>query len=383
LIFSLADTSNPQTRIFKIKSPKFMPSKKPTEKSTKAEILQAYEEIAKEKSALKSELDQALKTPHPVAVKEKPPSEPKTPMNQTTSIQQKMNSTIENLVKIQLGFGSAASELSEQLTTKASKLAEIKQSVNTEVQQLQELHKLEISPETLDTLIEAYENNSKAYQEEFNQRYETLSQETQQQRSSWQKQQDEYKLSLKERNETLAKSRQREDISYKYDLELQRKLESDEYEQRQKTLYKEIEEIQQETEKKWTEREKVIAEREQQFAELKAKVEAFPKDKEAAIKKASEEGKGIAHYQAKIKSDLLNKEVEGQKRFYEQRLQSLEQTINNQESRIQNLSNQLDSALKQVQDLAVKAIEGSANVNSYQAIKEIALEQAKSQAKAK
>ena len=64
-------------------------------------------------------------------------------------------------------------------------------------------------------------------------------------------------------------------------------------------------------------------------------------------------------------------------------MQSLEQTINNQEGRIQNLSKQLESALKQVQDLAVKAIEGTANVNSYQAIKEIALEQAKTQAKNK
>jgi hypothetical protein len=375
----MLSSENPISRI----KTKTMPAKKPTEKSTKVEILQAYEELVKEKSTLKSQLDQALKSSSSTVVKEKPLSEPKIVMNQAASIQQKMNSTIENLVKIQLGFGSAASELSEQLTTKASKLAEIKQSVTTETQQLKELHKLEVSPETLDNLIQAYENNSKAYQEEFNQRYETLFQETQQQKSTWHKEQDEYKLSLKDRNDNLSRTRQREEVGYKYDTELQRKLESDEYEQHQKALYKQIEEIQQETEKKWTEREKVIAEREQQFAEVKAKVEAFPKDKEAAIKKASEEGKGIAHYQAKVKSDLLAKEVEGQKRFYEQRLQSLEQTINNQESRIQNLSNQLDSALKQVQDLAVKAIEGSANVNSYQAIKEIALEQAKSQAKAK
>ncbi len=54
----------------------------------------------------------------------------------------------------------------------------------------------------------------------------------------------------------------------------------------------------------------------------------------------------------------------------------------NQETRLQNLSKQFESALKQVQDLAVKAIEGTSNVNySYQAIKEIALEQAKSQLK--
>ncbi|OCQ94218.1 hypothetical protein BCD64_05470 [Nostoc sp. MBR 210] len=361
-----------------------MASKKLTDKNTKAEILQAYEELTKETSGLKTQLNQALKANQNANV-EKPKVEQNTTitMTQPTTIQQKMNYTIESLAKIQLGFGSAANELSEQLTTQASKLGEIRQSVEAEITALKQLHNLEIAEDTLDTLITAYEDNSKAYQEEYNQRYEVLSQDILEQRIAWQKEQDEYKQSTKERNDNLNKTRQRDTAEYKYDLELQRKLEFDEYEQSQKTLYKQLEEFQQETEKQWAEKEKQIAEREKQFEEAKAKVEAFPKEKEAAIKKATEEGKGIAHYQAKVKSDLYGKEVEGQKRFYEQRLQSLEQTITNQETRIQNLSKQLDSALKQVQDLAVKAIEGTANVNSYQAIKEIALEQAKSQVKNK
>ncbi|MBD2597954.1 hypothetical protein H6G74_27055 [Nostoc spongiaeforme FACHB-130] len=361
-----------------------MASKKLTDKNTKAEILQAYEELTKETSGLKTQLNQALKANQNANV-EKPKVEQNTTitMTQPTTIQQKMNYTIESLAKIQLGFGSAANELSEQLTTQASKLGEIRQSVEAEITALKQLHNLEIAEDTLDTLITAYEDNSKAYQEEYNQRYEVLSQDILEQRIAWQKEQDEYKQSTKERNDNLNKTRQRDTAEYKYDLELQRKLEFDEYEQSQKTLYKQLEEFQQETEKQWAEKEKQIAEREKQFEEAKVKVEAFPKEKEAAIKKATEEGKGIAHYQAKVKSDLYGKEVEGQKRFYEQRLQSLEQTITNQETRIQNLSKQLESALKQVQDLAVKAIEGTANVNSYQAIKEIALEQAKSQVKNK
>ncbi|MBU7581436.1 MAG: hypothetical protein KAF91_00725 [Nostoc sp. TH1S01] len=359
-----------------------MASKKLTDKNTKAEILQAYEELNKETSGLKTQLNQALKANQNANV-EKPKLEQNTTITQPVTIQQKMNYTIESLAKIQLGFGSAANELSEQLTTQASKLGEIRQSVETEIIALKQLHNLEVAEDTLNTLITAYEDNSKAYQEEYNQRYEVLSQEILEQRIAWQKEQDEYKQSIKERNDNLNKTRQRDTAEYKYDLELQRNLKSDEYEQAQKTLYKQLEEFQQETEKQWAEREKQIAEREKQFEEAKAKVEVFPKEKEAAIKKASEEGKGIAHYQAKVKADLYAKEVEGQKRFYEQRLQSLEQTITNQETRIQNLSKQLESALKQVQDLAVKAIEGTANVNSYQAIKEIALEQAKSQVKNK
>lgn len=53
------------------------------------------------------------------------------------------------------------------------------------------------------------------------------------------------------------------------------------------------------------------------------------------------------------------------------------ETIQRQDGHLQTLSKQLDSALKQVQDLAVKAIEGASNVSSFQAVKEIALEQAK------
>ncbi|MBD2293725.1 hypothetical protein H6G06_09530 [Anabaena sphaerica FACHB-251] len=367
-----------------------MPAKKPTEKSTKAEILQAYEELAKEQAALKSALEQAQKET-PSVSKEKPKAEPKPeptiamsqPTIQSPSIQQKMNNTIESLAKIQLGFGSAANELSEQLSTKASKLAEIGECVTNEIQQLAQLHNLEISEDILDTLIQSYDDNAKAYQQEYNERHEVLSQEILELRNAWAKEQEEHQRTIKERNDNLNRTRQRDATEYKYDLELQRKLASDEYAQQEKLLYKELEELQQETEKQWTEREKAISEREKQFEELKTKVEAFPKEKEAAIKKATEEGKGIASYQAKVKADLNAKEVEGQKRFYEQRLQSLELTITNQETRLQNLSKQLESALKQVQDLAVKAIEGTANVNSYQAIKEIALEQAKSQVKNK
>ncbi len=359
-----------------------MPTKKINQKSTKNEILEAYDELAKERTQLKAQVNQLVKTSNSV-VSDNLPATSKTPGNQYSKVQQKMNFTIESLAKIQLGFGSAANELSEQLTTKASRLAEIKEIVEEQLEQLQQLHDLEVADDTLDNLIQNYEENNSAYQEEFNEFSETLNQEIQELKEAWRKQQEEYQRSIKERNENSSKNRQRDASTYKYDLERERNLEVEEYEQQQKELYRQLDEFQQETEKQWKEREKTIAQNEKEFEELKVKVEAFPQQKEAAIRKAIEEGKGIANYQAKVKANLLGKEVEGQKAFYEQRIQSLEQTISNQEARVQSLSKQLESALKQVQDLAVKAIEGSANVNSYQAIKEIALEQAKNPMKNK
>lgn len=75
--------------------------------------------------------------------------------------------------------------------------------------------------------------------------------------------------------------------------------------------------------------------------------------------------------------------MEGQKQYYQLRVKSLIETIQSQDAPLQTLSKQLDSALKQVQDLAVKAIEGASNVSSFQAVKQIALEQAKNPNKGK
>jgi len=297
--------------------------------------------------------------------------------------QQKMEKILESITRLQLSFGGAVSDLSEKLTLEAFKLQEVRQTVASEVEQLEALHGLQVTEDSLDALIQQYGESYKAFNAELNQRREAIEQESTQTKKVWAKEQEEHRRLIEERNETLNKTRQRDVKEYTYDLTLQRKLAGDEHEQQRKVLYQELEEFQQAQEKQWAEREKAIAEREKQFEDLKLKVEVFPQDLEAAIKRAKEEGKGIAHYQAKVKADLTAKDVEGSKRFYELRVQSLQETIQNQESRIQNLSKQLDSALKQVQDLAVKAIEGASNANSFQTVREIAIEQAKTQTKNK
>lgn len=364
-------------------------NKKVSDKSTKAEILEAYKEAAEAKAALESQLKQvnnnppANASPKQTVVPEKPIVEANKPMI-STQTQQKMQSTIDNLILLQFGFGGAVSELSEKLTSEASKLEELQRNVAEEVQQLQELHSLEdVAEDTLDNLIQQYEESAKTFTEEISQQRETIEQDLLSRRQAWEKEQQLQEVAVQERNDGDEKNRDRDEELYDYDLELQRNLDIEEYEQRQQALYKEIEEFKQEQEKQWAEREKSIAEREKLSAEVKAKVEAFPKELEANIKNGKDIGRNIGNYQAKIKSDLFAKDLEGQKQNYELQIQGMLQTIQNQESRIASLSKQLDSALKQVQDLAVKAIEGASNLNSFQAVKEIAIEQAKTQQKNK
>jgi DNA-binding LytR/AlgR family response regulator len=80
--------------------------------------------------------------------------------------------------------------------------------------------------------------------------------------------------------------------------------------------------------------------------------------------------------EAKIKADLLAKEVENAQKVYEMKINALDSTIKGQETRLQSLQKQLETALKQVQDLAIKALEGATSQKSFDAVREIALEQA-------
>ncbi|MBD1845881.1 hypothetical protein H6F89_21215 [Cyanobacteria bacterium FACHB-63] len=359
-----------------------MVTKRLTEKNTKVEILSAFDELLKQKKALEEQL--LAKPVEPASngkTNGKAPPEPT--IAPTIAPQQKMETIITGLNQLQLGFGGAVSDLSEKLTLEVLKLQELQQAVVEEAQQLETLHNLQAEDCTVEALIQQYEDSSKTFSEERRQRQETLNQEITQARKAWAKEQEEHRRSVKERNEILTKTQRRDGEEYTYTLNLERKLSNDQYEQEKTRLYRELEELQQTQQKQWAEREKTVRDRESQYAELKAKVEAIPKELEAAVKRAKEEGKGIANQQARVKADLMAKEIEGQKRTYELQIQSLLETIQAQENRIQTLSNQLDGALKQVQDLAVKAIEGSASVSSFNAVKEIALEQARNQNKVK
>ncbi|ELR97814.1 hypothetical protein [Gloeocapsa sp. PCC 73106] len=352
-------------------------------KSTKAQILEAFEQLRKEKQAVESELKQLQKLP------KTPPTQPINPpqtMNITpvTTSTTDLDQTLVNLEKLKLSFGGTVSNLSEKLITEATALAKLQTTLAQEQEQLKELYELEsIAEDTLDNLIISYQDSIKSFQAELNRQTETLWQEIQDLQKAWIKEKETHQRQVNQRDDNYKKTKAREEEEYEYSLNLELSLSEEEYQQNQKNLYKELEEIRQQQEKTWREREKKIAETEKKYSEVKAKVEAYEQELEAKKKQGKDEGKGIGYYQAKVKADLRQKEIEGEKQNYQLRIQSLEENVINQQKRIESLSKQLELALKQVQDLAVKAIEGSSNRNSFEAMKEIAIEQAKNQQKAK
>jgi ribonuclease HI len=74
---------------------------------------------------------------------------------------------------------------------------------------------------------------------------------------------------------------------------------------------------------------------------------------------------------------LLKKDAEVDKRLAEGQVKTLEDLVTRQSAQIAALQKQLDEAKQQVQDIAVKAIEGASGAKALSHINQIAMEQAK------
>ena len=351
-------------------------------KSTKAEILAAYKALDKEKRALQA----AQRSNNVIPASNRPvATNGNTPINTMQQLQQKdIAKTIKILEQLQSGFGGAVGNLSEQLIAEATTLEEIRASISEEKIQLKQLHEIEeTDEETIDELIQQYRHSYKDFSEEYTAESEQKRQEIAELIQNWRKEQEQHQRDIKLRNEEAKKNKQRDAEEYQYNLDLARDLDEEAYEQEKKAKYQELDTVRQELEQAWQEKESEISKQEKAHVEAKEQVAEFTEKLRKKVRQGEEEGKGIGAYQTKIKLDLRRKEIEGEEQNYQLRIQSLQQTIDSQEERIYKLNQQLDLAQKQVQDLAVKAIEGTANRQSYEAMKEIAMEQAKTQQKGK
>lgn len=107
------------------------------------------------------------------------------------------------------------------------------------------------------------------------------------------------------------------------------------------------------------EREAAAALREKEYEELKRKVEQFPGQLESAVKQTEKDVTERIDMKYRHQSELTQKEIEGERNLNKQIVHSLETKIKEQADLIRQLTDKVDNAGKQVQMIAVKAIEGA------------------------
>jgi hypothetical protein len=93
------------------------------------------------------------------------------------------------------------------------------------------------------------------------------------------------------------------------------------------------------------------------------------------VTKAVQEATDRLKLEAKNREELLRKDAEGQKNVLTTKIESLEKTVKELADQNGKLSRQLETAYQKVQEIAEKAIEGSAQAKAYSELQKVLADQ--------
>jgi hypothetical protein len=155
------------------------------------------------------------------------------------------------------------------------------------------------------------------------------------------------------------RERERAEADYAYQSGRERALEDDAFEERRRKVERELAQAQAQHEKRWGERERLLAEGRAEYEANARRLETLPQELDESVKKSRDEGIRDATHEAEVRAELFVKEVEASHKVFALKIQSLEQVAQRQIEQIESLTGQLHVALREGQELALKAIEGS------------------------
>ncbi|ANC71683.1 coiled-coil domain-containing protein [Deinococcus radiodurans] len=381
-----------------------MSVKRPADSATKAKILEAFDDLIQEYSQLEGQLG-ALKGQ--LAQKDKEVREAQKQVAQQQVVQQqaapkgpmqeasrelptepgeasgRMTVALGLLAQLQAGASGTLAELSEQLSAEAAGLQGVLKLAQTEREALRDLYGLTAGEHALRDLLAEYDAAAEASRTELETQQTATAEEWEARQREWEDEEDARERATAERDLAARTARERDTADYSYQRDLDRRLDDETYRTEQAELTRARAERLDAQEREWNSLEAELTKREQKWREVTERAAALPAEREAALKRAEAEGNGIGTRQARVRTELQEKDIEGQRRVYEQRIQSAQTRLDLLSVRAQQLSEQVSAASRQMQDLAVKAIEGQANASSLSAFKELAMEQAKAQGKGK
>lgn len=271
--------------------------------------------------------------------------------------------SVETIVKgvadLQLSFGAKVDELIARLLEETAKLNELRQAINIETARAKFVGDVKIAADALH--IQTIENREelRAREEEQAAKRQTLNQEIENTKAKWQKERKQTELQRAEAAEQEKKNRAKGEADFAYDLERKRKVETDAFTEKKRKLERDIAEATQAKDKAWAEREKLLADKKAEHEANLARVAALPQELEDTVKKSREEAIKDAHGDARVKARLLEKEVEANRKVYDLQIKSLEEQSAKLQGQIESLTGQLQTANREVQELAMRAVEGS------------------------
>src|SRR6266849_3106323 len=232
-----------------------------------------------------------------------------------------VEAVVQKISGLGLEVGKALADISEQLTQEVKVLATLREAAVLERKELEQLHKIDVTATALDQMVQDYAREKQRAEAEIGA-----------QRQAWEEESARMERERKEQDDNLKKQRQRE-------AELKG--------------------------------------RDDELTHLRKEAEGFParlqNEAETAALRVRRET------EAKFEQEVLvlKKDADTEKRLAELHVRTLEETLARQAAQIVTLEKQLVEAKQQVQDIAVKAIEGASGSKALSHVNQIAMEQAK------
>jgi len=333
-----------------------MPPKGTRGRKPKNEVQESFEVIKRDAEADQSSFD--IKTQEAESARQ----------NEVKKIVESV--TVEGIVKsigdLGLEVSRTLSGLSSQLLSQTELLKSLNEAVELEKTDLARLHKIDIAATSIDFLVQDYSQKKKDLQEEISFA-----------RSQWEEEQKRKEKELKDFEENLKKNRTREQEQYAYETALERKKDADQYLEKTTSQERKNKEKQEALEKSWAAREQALNAQEEELADLRKEVAEFGKRLEQETTKAVKEALHSAEVKFKQEILVLQKDREAEKGLAALKVSSLEDTATRQFTQIESLQERLELAKQQVQDIAIKAIEGASGARALSHVNQIAMEQAK------
>jgi len=276
--------------------------------------------------------------------------------------------------------GKLLSQISDRLEEEVKNYRQIKTAVEVKEKELHEIYEIQRSASSLTALIEAQHRQRQVFEAEMAKSKEALQQEIQSLRIEWEKEKKLHESERQEREVVALKRREREKEEYLYAFQREQQLAQDRFQDENAKLEREIQYKKEQIERGLAEREKTLAQREEELDELRKRVGTFPKELETVVTKVAKESADKIQTEAKSREDLLKKEFDDQRNVLQLRIESLEKTVKEQNEQLAKLSQHLEKAYSQVQEIAIKALEGSSSFKSAGGAQPWAAEPAKKQA---
>lgn len=316
-----------------------------TEKSTKAEILKAYETLLKNVEQNKSNVPKQVQ-------EEKQKQESLTKVAGLSA-----DSIVKNISDLKSSLNNSLEDLHSKLLSEFKQLEEIRLAIAIEKQSLEDLYSLSATTDSLAAMLLAQEQKKDSFEKEIT--------ET---KALWEQEKARQKAEEKEYLEELNKRRKREEEEFQYALKITRQKEKDQYESLKESLDKELADKKIAFEQDIANREEVLKKAETELAVLRkesaefaARLEKAVADKEAEISK-----------QLKVQYDfdlkLLKQQNEAEIRLKDQIIVSLQEKIAEQQALIKEYGEKANRAEAGVKDIAVKAIESAAKSKTIERI---------------